>query len=131
MSFIVISEGTEGAASVATLGDLPPGVLEGSIRYVQATNTLYFYDGVSWQALSAAAGGLTKIVGGITGDAVTTNFVINHSAGTREFSAYVYTAAAPFEQVIPTIEHTSTTAATIKFGVAPGVGENYIVIIVV
>jgi hypothetical protein len=43
-------------ATVATVGSLPTGVPEGSIRYVEADDTLYTYDGTTWTAVGAGTG---------------------------------------------------------------------------
>ena len=50
------------------------------------------------------------------GDNAASSFVVTHSLGTRDVLVQVYRNGTPYDQVFPTIEHTSTTTITVDFG---------------
>lgn len=63
------------------------------------------------------------------GDTVTTSFSIAHNFGTRDVQVSVYETAAPYAQVVADVEHTSTSAVTVKFAVAPANNEYRVVVV--
>jgi hypothetical protein len=66
----------------------------------------------------------------ITGDGLTTSFVITHNLGTRSLVTNVREAQAPYGKVDVSDESTTTNDLTIAFDAAPAVGVNYTVIII-
>lgn len=60
-------------ATVALIADLPvDGVVEGAIRYVEANDTIYSYDGSAWAAVAGGGSGAVDSVNGLTGVVVLT-----------------------------------------------------------
>lgn len=53
------------------------------------------------------------------GAAANVTEVITHSLGTRSVTVSVFRDTTPWEEVWPTVEHTSTTTVTLRFSVAP------------
>jgi hypothetical protein len=67
---------------------------------------------------------------GVTiGDNTATSFTITHNLNTRDVQVYVYETADDRAQVFADVEHTSTSAVTVKFAVAP-LDEEYRVVVV-
>lgn len=66
-------------------------------------------------------------VGTITGDAVTTDFVITHALNSRNVQVEVFESQGDFNQIAVDTELTSVNSTTIKFSAfaIPGVGTNY------
>lgn len=64
----------------------------------------------------------------ISGDATTTNFVVTHGLNTRAVMVQVYDELT-YETVYTDVTRSSTTTVTIGFSVAPGVGQDYQVLI--
>ena len=65
----------------------------------------------------------------VTGDDVTTDFVITHGLG-NQFVVVSVIDESSLEDVVCDIERTSTNTSTVKFAVAPATGEDYTVVIV-
>ncbi len=63
----------------------------------------------------------------ITGDAVTTDFVLTHSLDSRDVQVEIFEAQGDFNKVVIDTELTSVNTVTIKFPAmaVPGVGTNY------
>ena len=81
-----------------------------------------------WSGTTMAQIGADKLLGfngTIVGDGTTTDFTISHGLGTRNVVFEIYEAATPYEKVYVQVEHTSTSALTVKFGMAPAVGTDY------
>jgi hypothetical protein len=57
-----------------------------------------------------------------------TSYTVTHNLGTKDVVVQIYEVASPYAQVEADVEHTSTTAVTIKFAVAPSAGEFRVVI---
>jgi hypothetical protein len=58
-----------------------------------------------------------------------TSYTVTHNLGTKDIVVSIYEVASPFAEIIADVEHTSDTAATIKFAVAPASGEYRVVVI--
>lgn len=53
------------------------------------------------------------------GDGSATTYTITHNLGTRDVTVAVYDNSSPYAEVICDVQHTSTTAITLLFSVAP------------
>jgi hypothetical protein len=53
------------------------------------------------------------------GDGTATSYTITHNLGTRDVTVVVYDNSSPYAEVICDVQHTSTTAITLLFSVAP------------
>jgi hypothetical protein len=71
----------------------------------------------------------TDSFGALVGDGDATSFVVTHSFGTRDVQVQVYEATSPFSQVVADVDHTSTSAVTVKFAVAPAQDEYRVVVV--
>lgn len=92
--------------------------------YVNIANSMSY----RWSGTTMAQIGADKLLGfngTIVGDGTTTDFTISHGLGTRNVVFEIYEAATPYEKVYVQVEHTSTSALTVKFGMAPAVGTDY------
>jgi hypothetical protein len=71
----------------------------------------------------------TDSVAALVGDGEATSFAVTHSFGTRDVQVQVYESASPFGQVVADVDHTSTSAVTVKFAVAPAQDEYRVVVV--
>ena len=53
------------------------------------------------------------------GDGSATSYTVTHNLGTRDVQVTVYDNSSPYAEVICDVQHTSTTAVTLLFSVAP------------
>jgi hypothetical protein len=58
-----------------------------------------------------------------------TSYTVTHNLGTKDTVVSIYEVASPFAEVLADVEHTSDSAVTIKFAVAPASGEYRVVVI--
>ena len=58
-----------------------------------------------------------------------TSYTVTHNLGTKDTVVAIYEVASPFAEVFADVEHTSDSAITIKFAVAPTAGEYRVVVI--
>jgi hypothetical protein len=58
-----------------------------------------------------------------------TSYTVNHNLGTKDVVVSIYEVASPFAEILTDVEHTSDTAVTLKFAVAPASGEYRVVVI--
>lgn len=65
----------------------------------------------------------------LVGDTLATDWTVTHSLGTRDVQVEIYEAAAPYAKVIADVEHTSTSAVTVKFAAAPAQDEYRVVVV--
>jgi hypothetical protein len=103
-----------GQASITTLGTITTGTWNGTDVAVADGGT----------GASTAAGAKTNLgfVGRYAtdvGDNSSTSITVTHSLGTKDVQVTVYDLTTPFAEVICDVEHTSTSAVTLKFAVAP------------
>ena len=54
---------------------------------------------------------------------------VTHNLGTKDVTVQVYDNTTPFAQVMPDIEHTSTSVVTLQFAVAPTTNQYRVVVI--
>lgn len=93
--------------------------------------------------ISADAGtGITVTAGGINidtsvvvtkyaanvGDGSNTSYTISHNLGTRDVVVTVYDNSSPYAEVVCDVQHTSTTAITLLFSVAPTSNQYRVVV---
>lgn len=57
------------------------------------------------------------------------SYTVTHNLGTKDVVVSIYEVASPYAQIEADVEHTSTSAVTIKFAVAPSAGEYRVVVI--
>jgi hypothetical protein len=62
------------------------------------------------------------------GDGSATSYTINHNLGTRDVIVSVYDNSSPYAEVICDVQHTSTTAITLLFSVAPTSNQYRVVV---
>jgi hypothetical protein len=58
-----------------------------------------------------------------------TSYTVDHNLGTKDVVVSIYEVASPFAEILTDVEHTSDTAVTLKFAVAPASGEYRVVVI--
>lgn len=98
---------------------------------------------ISSNIISAVAGtGITVTSGGINidtatvvtkyaanvGDGAATSYTISHNLGTKDVQVTVYDNSSPYAEVICDVQHTSTTAVTLLFSVAPTSNQYRVVV---
>lgn len=57
------------------------------------------------------------------------SFTLNHAFDTRHVTVQIFESGTPYAQVEADVQHTDTNNVTIKFAIAPGVGEYEVVIV--
>ena len=62
------------------------------------------------------------------GDGSATSYTITHNLGTRDVQVTVYDNSSPYAEVICDVQHTSTTAVTLLFSVAPTSNQYRVVV---
>lgn len=62
------------------------------------------------------------------GDGSNTSYTITHNLGTRDVIVSVYDNSSPYAEVICDVQHTSTTAITLLFSVAPTSNQYRVVV---
>ena len=62
-----MARSADALVAVATVPDLPTDVITGAIRYVEADNSLYVFDGASWSVVAGGGSGAVDSVNGMTG----------------------------------------------------------------
>jgi cytoskeletal protein CcmA (bactofilin family) len=58
-----------------------------------------------------------------------TSYTVTHNLGTKDVTVQIYEVGSPYAQIEADVEHTSTSAITIKFAVAPSAGAYRVVVI--
>lgn len=62
------------------------------------------------------------------GDGSATSYTVSHNLGTRDVQVTVYDNSSPYAEVICDVQHTSTTAVTVLFSVAPTSNQYRVVV---
>ena len=62
------------------------------------------------------------------GDGSATSYTISHNLGTRDVIVSVYDNSSPYAEVVCDVQHTSTTAITLLFSVAPTSNQYRVVV---
>lgn len=62
------------------------------------------------------------------GDGSATSYTVTHNLGTRDVQVTVYDNSSPYAEVICDVQHTSTTAITLLFSVAPTSNQYRVVV---
>ena len=98
--------------------------------------------GSNFSGVVVAGGGLTvgasgfnidsavvvKKYGANVGDGSATSYTITHNLGTRDVTVAVYDNSSPYAEVICDVQHTSTTAVTLLFSIAPTSNQYRVVV---
>lgn len=143
---IDISSSYVGQTSITTLGTVGTGTWQGSIVGVTyggtgianpTLNNLLVGNGSSamTQIVATATAGTNYVFGtGVNsavpaakplqyaasvGDGSSTSITVTHNLGTKDCIVQIYDNTTPFAQLECDVEHTSTTAVTLKFAAAP------------
>ena len=62
------------------------------------------------------------------GDGSATSYTVSHNLGTKDVTVAVYDNSSPYAEVICDVQHTSTTAITLLFSVAPTSNQYRVVV---
>jgi len=143
---IFILEGTTKAGTSWTQSNHYLSTFAGQ-TWVQLAGPGVFTEGngidISSNVISAVAGtGITVTSGGINidtttvvtkyaanvGDGSNTSYTITHNLGTRDVIVTIYDNSSPYAEVICDVQHTSTTAITLLFSVAPTSNQYRVVV---
>ena len=62
------------------------------------------------------------------GDAAATSYTVTHNLGSRDVAVTIFDNSSPYAEVVADVEHTSTTAVTVKFAVAPALNKYRVVV---
>jgi len=62
------------------------------------------------------------------GDGSNTSYTVTHNLGTKDVTVAVYDNSSPYAEVICDVQHTSTTAITLLFSVAPTSNQYRVVV---
>jgi hypothetical protein len=62
------------------------------------------------------------------GDGSATSYTITHNLGTRDVQVTIYDNSSPYAEVICDVQHTSTTAVTLLFSIAPTSNQYRVVV---
>lgn len=108
-----------GLGSIATQAANSVSITGGSITGI---TDLAVADGGTGASTAAGAktnlGFLTRYATNI-GDGTSTSISVTHNLGTRDVTVELYRNSAPYDKVYTDIQHTSTSAVTLVFAVAP------------
>ena len=62
------------------------------------------------------------------GDGEATSYTVTHNLGSRDVGVSIYDNSSPYAEVVADVEHTSTSAVTIKFAAAPASNKYRVVV---
>ena len=62
------------------------------------------------------------------GDTTNTSYTVTHNLGTKDVQVTVYDNSSPYAEVVCDVQHTSTTAVTVLFSVAPSTNQYRVVV---
>lgn len=127
---------------VTTIGTTPVvfSQFSGAGTYTASNGVLL--TGNNFTGVAVANGGLTVGTSGFevdtaivvrkyaanVGDATNTSYTITHNLGTKDVVVSVYDNSSPYAEVICDVQHTSTTAITLLFSVAPTSNQYRVVV---
>ena len=98
--------------------------------------------GSNFSGVVVSGGGLTVGAGGFdidsavvvkkyaanVGNGSATSYTITHNLGTKDVTVAVYDNSSPYAEVICDVQHTSTTAVTLLFSIAPTLNQYRVVV---
>ena len=118
-----------GLGSIATQASSSVSITGGTITGI---TDLAVADGGTGASTAAGAktnlGFLTRYTVDV-GDGAATSIAVAHNLGTRDVSVKLYRNASPYDEVYTDVQHTSTSAVTLVFAVAPAAAEFRCVVI--
>jgi hypothetical protein len=88
----------------------------GQIYYNTVSNTPFIWTGTVWSSLFSTGG--AKFAATI-GDGVALTYVVTHNLGTQDTVESVYSATAPFAEIVAVVQHTSINTTTFIFTIPP------------
>ena len=62
------------------------------------------------------------------GDGAATSYTVTHGLGSKDVGVTIYDNSSPYAEVFADVEHTSTTAVTVKFAAAPALNKYRVVV---
>lgn len=62
------------------------------------------------------------------GDGTATSYTVTHNLGTRDVQVSIYDNSSPYAEVVADVEHSTTTAITVQFSVAPTSNQYRVVV---
>ena len=62
------------------------------------------------------------------GDGEATSYTVTHNLGSKDVGVTIYDNSSPYAEVVADVEHTSTTAVTVKFAAAPSANKYRVVV---
>ena len=62
------------------------------------------------------------------GDGEATSYTVTHNLGSKDVGVTIYDNSSPYAEVFADVEHTSTTAVTVKFAAAPSTNKYRVVV---
>lgn len=65
----------------------------------------------------------------VIGNGLDTSFTITHNFTTRDVNVQIYQASTPYAQIEADVEHSTTSAVTVSFAVAPTTNEYRVVVV--
>ena len=100
-----------------------------------ATGGANNFSAVAGTGITVDAGGInintsvvvTKYAASV-GDGTNTSYTVTHNLGTKDVQVTVYDNSSPYAEVICDVQHTSTTAITLLFSVAPTSNQYRVVV---
>ena len=112
----------------------------GAGTYTASTGVLL--TGTNFTGVVVASGGLSVGASGFeldttiavrkyaanVGDGTATTYTVSHNLGTKDVIVSVYDNSSPYAEVICDVQHTSTTAITLLFSVAPTSNQYRVVV---
>lgn len=63
------------------------------------------------------------------GDGSAISYTVTHNLGTKDVLVQIYDNSSPYAEVVADVEHTSTSAVTVKFATAPGSSQYRVVVL--
>ena len=83
---------------------------------------------VSGSGIAIDTSVVVRKYGANVGDGSNTSYTITHNLGTKDVEVTVYDNSSPYAEVVCDVQHTSTTAITLLFSVAPTSNQYRVVV---
>jgi hypothetical protein len=111
--------------ALENLAVAPLTPVEGQEYFDTALGYARIWDGAAWQGLGAAGSMFAATIG----DGLALTYTITHNLGTRDVNVTVYQTAAPFQEQLAVIQHTTINTVTAIFSVPPVLNSLRVVVI--
>ena len=113
------------SAALENLAANPLTPVLGQIYYNTVSNTPFVWNGTAWTSLFSTGGARFAQT---IGDGVALTYVVTHNLGTQDTVESVYSASAPFAEIVAVIDHTSINTTTFIFTIPPVLNSVRVVI---